>query len=95
MYLKYLLGVLQILVAVPGLRCPEACGILVPQPGIEPVSPALEGQFLTPGSPGKCLYHMLIKHLLESFSVCGHTWVMVLPNLCPFSKFLLFHTPGS
>ena len=30
-----------------------ACGILVPQPGIEPESPALEGEFLTPGPPGK------------------------------------------
>ena len=33
--------------------CPVACGILVPQPGIEPVSPALEGGFLTTGPPGK------------------------------------------
>ena len=37
------------------LSCPEACGILVPRPGIEPVSPALEGEFLTSGSPGKFL----------------------------------------
>ena len=28
-----------------------ACGILVPQPGIEP--PALEGEVLTTGPPGK------------------------------------------
>ena len=28
-------------------------GILVHQPGIEPVSPALEGQFFTTGLPGK------------------------------------------
>ena len=31
------------------LRCSEACGILVPQPGVEPTSPALEGRFLTTG----------------------------------------------
>ena len=31
----------------------EAGGILVPQPGIELTSPALEGGFLTTGSPGK------------------------------------------
>ena len=31
----------------------EACGILVPQPGIEPTSPALEGEVLTTGPPGK------------------------------------------
>ena len=30
-----------------------ACGILVSQPGIEPVSPALEGRFSTIGPPGK------------------------------------------
>ena len=36
-----------------GLSCPSACGILIPQPGIEPVSPALEGGFLTTGPSGK------------------------------------------
>ena len=36
-----------------GLNCPTECGILVPQPGIEPMSPALEGGFLTTGPPGK------------------------------------------
>ena len=35
------------------LSCPTACGILVLQPGIEPMSPALEGRFLTTGPPGK------------------------------------------
>ena len=29
--------------------------ILVPQPGIKPVSPALQGRFLTSGPPGKSL----------------------------------------
>ena len=37
------------------LSCPVACGILVPWPGIKPVSPALEGRFLTTGPPGKSL----------------------------------------
>ena len=35
-----------------GLSCPTACGILVPRPGIEPASPALEGGFFTTGPPG-------------------------------------------
>ena len=35
------------------LSCPTACGILVPQRGIEPASTALEGRFLTTGPPGK------------------------------------------
>ena len=41
------------LVVVHGLSCPTACGILVPRPGIEPTSPALEGGFSTTGPPGK------------------------------------------
>ena len=32
---------------------PEACGILAPWPGIEPAPPALEGEVLTTGPPGK------------------------------------------
>ena len=31
----------------------EARGILAPRPGIEPTSPALEGEVLTTGLPGK------------------------------------------
>ena len=30
-----------------GPHCPAACGILVPRPGIKPVSPTLKGEFLT------------------------------------------------
>ena len=40
-------------VAPHRLSCPEACGILIPGPGIEPVSPALQGGFLTTGLSGK------------------------------------------
>ena len=31
----------------------EACGILVPRPGIEPGAPALEGDVLTSGPAGQ------------------------------------------
>ena len=41
-------------VAVHGLSYSAACGILVPQPGIEPMSPALQGRFSSTGPPGKC-----------------------------------------
>ena len=34
------------LVVAHGLSCPVACGILVPQPGIEPASPALIGRWI-------------------------------------------------
>ena len=37
-------------------------GILVPWPGIEPMSPAWEGGFLTPGSPGTSPHHFLSAH---------------------------------
>ena len=33
--------------------CHEASGILTPQPGIKSAPPALEGEVLTPGPPGK------------------------------------------
>ena len=38
-------------VLVLGLSCSVACGILVAQPGIKPVSPALQGRFLTSRPP--------------------------------------------
>ena len=47
--------------AALGLHCrarallAAACGILVPQPGREPESPALPGKLLTSGPPGKSL----------------------------------------
>ena len=41
------------IVLVLGLRCSTACRILFPQPGMEPESPALQGEFLTTGPLGK------------------------------------------
>ena len=38
-----------------GLCCCEACGILVPRSGIKPVSPVLQGRFLSTGLPGGVL----------------------------------------
>ena len=43
------------LVVARRLSCPTACGILVPWPGIEPASTALQDGFLTTGPPGKPL----------------------------------------
>ena len=37
-------------VAARGL---SACGVLVPHPGTEPTSSAMQGRFLTPGPSGK------------------------------------------
>ena len=48
------------LAVVRGLRCSVARGILVPPPGMESVSPALQGRFLTIGPPQG---HLYISHL--------------------------------
>ena len=44
----------------------EASGILAPWPGIEPIPPALEGEILTTGLPGKSLLGILTSFLLDS-----------------------------
>ena len=54
-------------VAVHGLHCPTACGILVPQSGIKPISPALEGRFLTTGPPRKSLFLFLEAYIMVNF----------------------------
>ena len=46
-------------VVVCRLSCFTARGILVPQPGIKPVSPPLQGGSLTPGPPEKSPSHLL------------------------------------
>ena len=50
------------LIVACGLHRPMACGLLVPQPGIEPTSPAsmLQDRFLTTGPPGKFLLMLLL-----------------------------------
>ena len=51
---------------------PTACGVFWDQAGIEPVSPALAGGFLTTGPPGK-------PWLLCVYACCG--WVSTLLSL--------------
>ena len=45
-----------LVVAAHRLGFSEESGILVPQPGIELASPALQGRFLTTRPPGKSLF---------------------------------------
>ena len=45
--------------AVRRLSRPTACRILVPRPGIEPTSLALQGGFVTPVPPGRSLEAVL------------------------------------
>ena len=39
----------------------KACGILVPQPGVEPTSLVLEGKVLTIGPPGKFQWYPFLE----------------------------------
>ena len=55
-----------------------ACGILVPQPGIEPMSPAvepastaLESRFLTIGPPGKSSHHVFLNSSQNTWDSSG------------------------
>ena len=41
----------------------EACEILAPRPGIEPATPALEGEVLTTGLPGNSLSSHIFNHV--------------------------------
>ena len=76
------------LVAECGLSCPSARGILVLQPGIKPVSPALEGGFLTIGPPGMSLFllfykvsYLFVLNLSIQFNYFGiwyEIWIQVL-----------------
>ena len=50
---ELLLSWMNSLVVVCGLSCSVACGILVPGPEMEPVSPALQGRFVATRPPGK------------------------------------------
>ena len=43
--------------------CSTPCEMLVPQPGTEPMSPALQDGFFTTGQPGKPLYFSVSKLL--------------------------------
>ena len=59
---------------------PEACGILPPRVGIKPAPPALEGEVLATGPPGKTLKSCSIcankfKIHLTCSCVCGHLWL--------------------
>ena len=77
-----------------GLSCPMACGILVPLPGIESVSPALAGGFITAGPPGKSLLPFLRLCLLALPRSMPHlSWHL---RLCFLKNFIyLFIFDGS
>ena len=78
------------LVTVHGLNCSEPHGILVPGPGIEPMSPALQGRFLSTGlsekSPQYLFWSITLNYLILLLSCSKHMkTIACLPNQVIFS----------
>ena len=69
-------------VAAHRLSCSEACGIF-PEPGIEPMSPALPGRFLTTRPPGKPLIFFLFfwQHGSQLTVPRSHKWLLSLSDI--------------
>ena len=60
----------------------KPCGILAPQPGIEPTSPAFEGGFLTTGTPGKSLESLFKEIIADAPSTGAPKYIkQILPDL--------------
>ena len=101
-YLVFLLHLWLLLFKIKFLHH-AACDILVPQPGIEPVPPALEGDFLAPGPPGKSWLEFHRKKASSPwsfgelpvpslvtilFSACWFVWIFLLCFvLCEMSPY--------
>ena len=75
---NFLFRCMTSLLVVRGFSCSMAYGILVPQPGIEPTSPALQSEFLTTRPPGKSLFIFLLLIL----RVLCKFWTQVLYQIC-------------
>ena len=73
-----------------GLSCSAACGILVPQPGTQPMSSALKGGFFSTESPGKFWSYLFLDQplnplcflqLLQLFWKCNYLKVQLLDRV--------------
>ena len=72
-------------VVAPGLSCPLAWGILVAPPGIESMSPALEGGYLTTGSRRKSWFYFHFWNLPDYPSLCwSFLWCVFNENISPW-----------
>ena len=67
------------LVVAHGLSCPVTCRILVPRPGIGPMSLALEGRFSTTDPRGESPSILL--------SISSSTHLSIQPSFHPFHPF--------
>ena len=75
------------------LGYPEACGISVPRPGIEPTSPALHSRFLSTGPPGKSLNDYWYSHIVLKWIKKKHIRWEGLPHPIYRPPFLFTRTP--
>ena len=75
------------LVVVHGLSCSIARGLLVLQPGIEPVSLASQGGFLTTGPPGKS--SLLLSTYINRYFWSAYNFYL---NSHPANKGNMFYT---
>ena len=67
-----------------GFFGPKSCGILDSWPGIEPAPPALEGEVLVTGPPGKSRPCIFVVQLLS------HVWLFVTPWIATHQASLSF-----
>ena len=77
-------------VVVLRLSHPAAYGILIPWPGIEPMSPALEGRFLTTGPPGNFLNLDSWPRTSDALLILPGSHTSLIHSLSHHSKWL-FH----
>ena len=64
---------------------PKAFGILARQPGIEPAPPALEGEVLTTGLPGKSLDILIIILSIHEHGISFHLCLLQLLSSMSYS----------
>ena len=70
-------AVTNCLVVARGLSCSTTRGVLIPSPAIGPVTPALQGEFLATGAPGKSLFLYFCVHA----QWLRRVWLFATPGL--------------
>ena len=80
------LGHMGSLVVVHRFSCSMVCGIVVPQPGIKPTSPALQGGFLTTGPQRKSQQSNVLRK--------KYLFIICTKVPCRVAGTLLFALPG-
>ena len=71
-----------------GIFGQKACRLLVTQPGVEPISPALKGEVLTTGLPGKSLPNTLIVNTIIVILLPSRVWLFATPWTAACQAFL-------